>query len=209
MQEAKLLAITGIKGSGKDTVASMMGHYLQRSRKFAFGTHLKNIAALAFDVPLEVFYEERLKEKVIGEFGMSPRVMVTSLADLLRDKYGDDFFAKRVRHEWALCKDSNRTLLVTDLRAYEGGVEEALLRTLGAKVIHVHRPTEDLQYKNYDHHSENMMQVQPGDIVIENASTLCDLLIQVRSILTDLYGPKALDQFPYVPKELTKGYLTN
>jgi len=192
-----LLGIHGLKGSGKDTVADMLGRYLLDHRKFSFGDRLKRICSEAFDVPLTVFYQVALKEDVYGATGRTPRSMMTSMSDALKNQYGDGFFAKDLPAYWYLCKSKGFDLLVTDVRH---DVEASVLATCGGTMLHVLRPGSSL-YQDFSHISEGGLKINVHDHVIHNDGTKLELLLKVREFLLKWKGPNALDLYPYVPND--------
>lgn len=196
---SKLIAIHGLKGAGKDLTSKMLQKYVVNSATFAFGDRLKSICSAAWGVPLSTFYDEALKEKPLGgaHGDMTPRGIMTSMADAIKKQFGGDFFAKSLYTAWAQALRSQRPLIVTDLRH---PVELQVCRDLGAIVIHVQRPDPGL-YAPSTHVSEQGLPLAHSDLLISNSGTKADLLLQVRAKIELLWGPDALKSYPYLDSE--------
>lgn len=193
----KLIAIHGLKGSGKDLTASMLMRYVENSIEFSFGRKLKKICAEAFELPLHVFYSEELKETPTVRDGLSPRQMMTGMDKPLKDAFGQNFFAKSLIRVWEDALRHDQTLVVSDLRF---PVERDVCDRLGALVVHIQRPPTGL-YSDFSHASEAGLPVMPGDFVIDNSSDRTNLLMQVRSLVLHIWGSDALRRYPFVPPE--------
>lgn len=191
-QPPKLIAIHGLKGSGKDLTAKMLKKYALNSDTFAFGDKLKRICVAATGIPLLWFYDEALKE-AIHEFGLSPRVVMTQMQGPLKDLFGDDFFAIDVVKAWRLSQQKNSSLIVTDLR-YQ--VELKVLRDLGAEVLHVQRPDTGM-YTGFTHSSEQGLPLSDLDRLLDNSRDKPYLMQQVRNVVKDLWGASALHAYPF------------
>lgn len=190
---SKLIAIHGLKGSGKDLTASMLQKYILNSERFAFGDKLKRICSVAFDVPLNYFHDEAMKERGVSEWG-TPRGLTMQVADTFRSHFGDDFFAHDLRSAWAKAQANGKSLIVTDLRF---PVELRTCRKLGAVVVHVQRPATGL-YSPSTHSSEAGLPLDYLDSLICNTGTKSMLLAQVRQLICVVWGPEALKEYPFV-----------
>ena len=194
---ARLLGIHGLKGSGKNSVVSILGRYMPPFREFSFGDKLKRIASETFEVPLEMFHRVDLKEVVMPEVGKSPREMLTSLADALKWKYGDDFFARGLAPRWRDAKAAGKDLVVVDVRHKE---EREALRACNGVLLHVVRPS-GAPYALSPHISERGLEVGQGDYTIMNIGDKLDLVHLTRSFILQWRGPASLDPYPYVPTD--------
>lgn len=132
----KLIALHGLKGSGKDLAARIIQSYVLNSQTFAFATKLKQICATAWDVSLVNFNDETLNELIISGKDLSPRSMMTYMQGALKEAFGNDVFAKGLVPAWSKALSAGKTLIVTDLRF---DVELEVCRNLGALVVHVQR----------------------------------------------------------------------
>jgi len=195
----KLIAIHGLKGSGKDLTASMLRKYVPNSLKFAFGDRLKQMCSVAWDVPLGNFHDETLKEKPLPN-GLTPRAMMTGLQGPVKDAFGDDFFAAILREAWAKAKALELSLIVTDLRF---PVEMAICRELGASVLKVDRPNNPL-YSNFSHVSERGLPVRESDFLLLNPEDKFYLIRQVRAVVEEIWGDDALKSYPFTNAEASE-----
>lgn len=198
----KLIAIHGLKGSGKDLTATMLKKFALNSNTFSFGDKLKSICVAATGISPIHFYDETLKEKpCLSPSGAqyTPRNVMTSMQGPLKEVFGDDFFARDVVGEWAVCLKSGRNLIVTDLRF---PVELAVLRDLGAHVLHVHRPVST--YSDFSHVSEKGLPLWGFDYLLQNSGDKASLLQEVRTYVQYLWGPDALHAYPFVPSEIVE-----
>jgi hypothetical protein len=195
-QPPKLIAIHGLKGSGKDLTAKILRKYVLNSDGFAFGTRLKQICSVAWDVPLSKFHSEYDKERTL-DYGLSPRDMMTRIQGPLKAEFGEDFFAKSLREAWKASLIARNTLVVTDLRF---PVELQLCRDLGAVVVHVQRPPSGL-YTPSVHASEQGLPIGPVDTVLDNSKDRAHLMLQVRVLVLRLWGANALHSYPFVDSD--------
>lgn len=191
-QPPKLIAIHGLKGSGKNLTAKMLMKYALNSDAFAFGDRLKSICSATWNVPLSSFHDEALKEKPIHGT-MTPRAMMTRMQSPIKQAFGNEFFADFLRPAWANSLKNKRHLIVTDLRF---PVELQVCRSLGALVIHVQRPATGL-YEPSNHVSEHGLPLADIDRLLDNSRDKPYLLQQVRNVVKDLWGPAALHAYPF------------
>ena len=199
-QPPKLIAIHGLKGSGKDLTAKMLRKYAINSDTFAFADKLKKVCSVAWGVPIDHFYSDTLKEVEVRGTGMSPRTMMTSLSDVIKGRYGEGFFVDEVAYRWREALQDRRHLIVTDLRF---PFEAARLRDLGAIVIHVERPGNTL-YSASTHASEHGLHKRDHDPVIDNSRDKAYLMQQVRNIVRIIWGEAALHSYPFNPTEVVE-----
>lgn len=135
-QKPTVIAVAGPKGSGKSFAAAAM-MYMFNGRKpllLHFGDHLKVICSRTFDVPIAHFHTEALKEAVLPQWGMSPRDMMTSMADIIRARYGDDFFVRVIKERAQQELSKGNVVLIGDLRHKP---EVDWIRANNFHVIHV------------------------------------------------------------------------
>lgn len=196
----KLIALHGLKGSGKDLTARIIQSYVLNSQTFAFATKLKQICATAWDVSLVNFNDETLKERIISGKDLSPRSMMTSMQGALKEAFGNDVFAKDLAPAWSKALSAGKTLIVTDLRF---DVELEVCRNLGALVVHVQRDSNDL-YTPSDHVSERGLPLEGRYKVLMNSGDQIYLLHQVRGLIEYVWGRDALRAYPFVPSDLSR-----
>lgn len=176
----KLLGIHGFKQSGKDTFARMVRQTFTPMQLIAFADKLKEMCAVTFGVPLWVFYDNSLKEQLWGLTGMTPRQMMLSLSDVIKEKYGMDFFLRPVQEKWAQSKETG--LIVSDVR-YE--YEAQWIRDEGGVILHISRPGAE----SSDHSSEQGIEFKQSDYAIGNHGDLEDLKQNVSNFCAWWVGP--------------------
>jgi hypothetical protein len=148
-----LIGITGLAGSGKDTLAD----YLVRQQGFAkymMAARMKAALAKRFNVPLDYFEDRQLKEEGHDRFGYrageSEYFSIRSWAQWLgtefgRDMFGEDCWVELMEQEWR--RNTHPTLegthspfrmVVSDVRFDN---EARRIQYLGGVVIRVVRPS--------------------------------------------------------------------
>jgi hypothetical protein len=185
MKKLKLIGMTGKARSGKDTAAEYLKNR-HRFHTYAFADPLKKAAAEMFGIPLDMFYDQSVKEKIIPEWGFSPR----QIAQLLgteggRKLFREDIWVKRAELEWKTFQRCTNPeymngMIITDLR-FEN--ESKMVRDLGGYVIHIHRKDA---VKVNEHESENGVEVFVGDYVIDNNGSFDDLYDQLEAAYEDI-----------------------
>jgi hypothetical protein len=173
-----LIGISGKKRTGKDTVARMLRASMPDDDVvfMAFADHLKSICSVAFDVPIQAYYDQDKKESWRGEFG-TPREQMIKLADAIKREYGHNFFVDFVRHRisetWK--EHPGIPIIVTDVRY---PAEATMIRDLHGIIMHVDRNTGE----HSDHSSEAGLVREPQDIVLDNNGSIDNLLNLVRFV---------------------------
>lgn len=185
MKELKLIGLSGRAKSGKDTVADYLKDR-HRFQGYALADPLKKAAAAMFGVPIELFYDQSVKEKIIPEWGFSPR----QIAQLLgteggRKLFREDIWTKRAELEWETFKRCTNPaylhgMVITDLR-FEN--ESEMVRKLGGHVIHIRR--DNIEKVNA-HESEKGIEILPEDYIIDNNGSFMDLYDAVERIYEDM-----------------------
>jgi len=176
-----LLPILGIAGeinSGKDTVAKAI-HAAFEDRvihSYAFADPVKRACSEIFGIPLHYFYDRELKEKIVPEWGISPRQMMEQIGtDCCRNIIRDDIWIIR-GHQWhkKVSSETDHGLcLITDVR-YEN--EADYIEQCGGYVIHVQNPSAN---STSEHSSNQGIRVRDNDVVMLNDSTLDSLYFRV------------------------------
>ena len=150
----KVIALTGPKGSGKDTVAAVIKEqYGDRFdvRTIAFADPIKQKIQHLFDLDptnvdqYDLFKRSDVKYQLPGylEHSVPGRHVVREIGMLMRE-YNVDQFTRYVVNQFVSETKPNTIWIVTDLRFDN---EYITLRTHGAKIVKITRP----QY-NYDGH---------------------------------------------------------
>ena len=150
-----LYGITGLAGSGKDTVASLMAEANKRTITMAFADHLKDIVALSHSWPrhlLEGDCEESRdwREEVDPDWGVTPRRVLQEVGIGFRN-IDEDFWVNHVRTQITRMiepppDDSlDFPVIITDVRFAN---EFRMIRELGGKIIHVKRSRQNPPWWN-------------------------------------------------------------
>jgi hypothetical protein len=129
----KLIALTGLPRSGKDTLAGFLrGHYFVC---LAFADPLKDAAAILlgrerWEMNGEGDFD---REAVLPEWGFTTRDFLQRFGtEVMRDNFGQDFWLKHMRN-----RIGKGNIVITDCR-FEN--EAALVRELGGIVVEIRRP---------------------------------------------------------------------
>lgn len=142
----KIIAITGLKGSGKDTISSIICKHDSSFKPIAFADKLKDIAALTFgwdrDMLSGRFPESReWREKPDSfwskEFGFdfTPRKALTSIGtDLTRGTFLEHIWDIIVKKE--IIDNPETNYIITDCRFPN---EISMIKSLNGTIIQVER----------------------------------------------------------------------
>jgi len=180
-----IIGLTGLKGSGKDTV----GAYLVKQYGFerrSFADKLKESAAALFDTS-PVYFDEWKNDptaimKITTNEGLTTQVSMTVRSFLQRygteahrDVFGEDFWIDQVLPVGGYY--AGRAIVVTDVR-FEN--EENRIVQLGGQICVVERPGLDLKDP---HRSEQLAAKSIWRWVIPNTGTVEDLYREVDTML--------------------------
>ncbi len=167
----KLIGLTGLAKSGKDTIAALLFHYHDFT-PMAFAGPLKEAAEAAFGLPSFYFHDQDLKEQVLSYWGMTPREILQKMGtEAMQPVFGKDFWVRRWIAGYAALKDTDN-VVVSDVRFQ---AEADAVRGLGGTIIHVKRQGAGLCGDLAEHSSEAGVMYADGDVVLENNGTIEDL----------------------------------
>ena len=180
----KIIALTGPKGSGKDTVASMIAKRYQNVSVIAFADPIKKVINNLFDldpsnnIQYDAFKRADLTYQLPGYLShrVSAREVVREIGMLMRS-YDEKQFTEYVVSSIA-CK-SNDIWVVSDLRFDN---EYMVLRSLGAKIINIKRPN----YEYDGHITERGFNDSLVDYTILNDGDLKYLDMRVESVVENI-----------------------
>jgi hypothetical protein len=168
----KIIALTGAKGCGKDTVADILttAYYVpvdRRVRRVAFADPIKNEVMNIFDLSridqYDTLKRSHLVMESLGGLSINGRHVVREIGMLMR-RYDESQFVRYVDDQ--IAKDPTAIWVVTDLRFDN---ELVHLQKLGAKIVKIDRPTANVADA---HITERGFDNSVCDIIIENKSTL-------------------------------------
>ena len=179
-----IIALTGPKGSGKDTVGQLIKEmYPELNPKtIAFADPIKKVIEHIFNLKEEAYTYDRLKRatlKLKDEdcfYSIEGRRLVREIGMLMRsydEKQFTNYVVGEIRYE------PSNLWIVTDLRFDN---EFTVLKTLGAKIIKIIRP-----HYTYDGHiTERAFDDHLVDKLLMNDGNLDYLKIRVESIMRNI-----------------------
>ena len=148
MSRPLIIALGGLKRSGKDTFAGILAAVARSRpnltpRRIAFAEPLRRAAAAAYDVPVAEFSDDQIKDVVHPDWGITRRQMLINVGEAMRGVDADHWTKLLVRgvdsFETAMASytPTQRPLhIVTDLRRSN---EAKALLDLGATLVLVVR----------------------------------------------------------------------
>ena len=157
-----LIAITGHKGHGKDTIGNVLINEFNFV-KYSLADPLKRAAQIIFDLnDDQVFGDYKFKDKIDPRFGVSPRkimqVIGTELFQYDIYKHLPELEKKipkrmiwALRFKWWYKDNTDKHIVITDMRFLH---ESLMIRSLGGIILKVFRPglkiPEDLHASETD-----------------------------------------------------------
>jgi len=180
----KIIALTGPKGSGKDTVARMIAEQYDDVKTIAFADPIKEVIQDLFHLDksnvnqYDQFKRSTLKYVLPGytELGVSARHVVREIGMLMRtydDKQFIQYVVNNIRYE------PLTTWVVTDLRFDN---EYMALKGLGAKIINIMRPS----YEYDGHITERGFNESLVDFQVMNDGNLDYLKTRVTAVMNNI-----------------------
>jgi hypothetical protein len=186
--------LTGMKRSGKDTVAEMiendiLNESIIRVKSLAFADELKRICSIVTCIDIEYFYDDELKDMVIEDVGYSPREIMQGIGTgLFRDgisevlpKLGKSIWVNNVK--WNMLKHINDydVFIIKDIRFPN---ELEMLRNLPDEFdVNIIRITRPSLVKSDTHESESHFDNFDVDYDIINDGTIDDLYEKIHDML--------------------------
>jgi hypothetical protein len=182
-----LIGLTGPAGSGKDTVANVLGGY-HKFAALSYAKPLKRAASEIFKLPIAHFYDEALKEVINEAWGMTPRTMLQKLGtEACRNGIHQDIWLKSLQVEANLLFADGYDIVISDVR-FEN--EAAQIRSLGGVVVHVVSNRKSrLDATAQAHASEAGVKfVKGSDFVFHNTGAIADIPRTTLEMLAELSG---------------------
>lgn len=173
-----IIGLTGFKGCGKSTVAEIIEEQLGYKIR-SFASPIKDMLR-AMGLSHEELYDPETKERVIEDFGKSPR----QIMQLLGTEFGRNMLSPNV---WvaALMRQINDedNFVIDDVRFPN---EAAAIHARGGKIVRVVRPTSE--EKKDEHVSEQGLNSEQIDYEIQNFSCYrSDLQISTIRTLEEVF----------------------
>ena len=186
---SNIIAIHGLAGSGKDTLAAMI-------REYSIERYLEPCDLLAFADPVKICVEQITGVHMIYANGKwdytheqkqeTPEGFDKTIGELLqhfgtdvvRDTYGEDVWINRTMERTGVVP-----CIITDVRFHN---ELAACRKVGAFAVHVSRPDAELSGRPKGHRSEVGLLPCLFDVCIVNDGSLEDLRYMALRIVESL-----------------------
>lgn len=124
-----IICLTGLAGSGKNTVANYLNELIYNSEIISIGESLKEIVAVMCGVDIDMLrgnskesrtWREKHNHKmsyIVGDKLMTPREILCKVADDYRMLYGEDVFMRMLSHKH-FKEQSDKVYIISDLRYY-------------------------------------------------------------------------------------------
>lgn len=178
----KIIAFTGLAGSGKSTAASIIEANMGAVR-IPFAGVLKDAARVLFDLEDRQLYTQEGKAELDPRWQTTPRDMLQRLGtEAMRGTFGDDFWLRRWELEAA--KHTERVVIVEDARFPN---EADYLKAKGALVIGIYRGKHPATWNTEGwHDSERLMAENWSSManrVVSNKGTVAELRQKLEVIL--------------------------
>lgn len=165
MKNVSIIGISGLAGSGKDTLADML-YNLMDYESMAFADPIKDMLSTGLNISLDHFYAED-KEVLNDHYGVTIRHMIQTLGTEWGRRYvGEDIWINAMESRIKTLAGADK-VVVTDIR-FEN--EAAWVREHGT-LIHIYgRGGIDTS-----HSSESGIKKLDTDLNIDNSGSISDL----------------------------------
>lgn len=180
----QIIALTGTKGSGKDTVGSLIQEMVPGSKTIAFADPIKKVIQGLFDLDskdveqYDKFKRDHIEYCLPGYFRHSvPARHIVREVGMLMRSYDEEQFCRYVLTQ--MVHDPNILWIITDLRFDN---ELKMIKGLGGIVVRVQRPN----YKPDGHITEQGFTDNEIDYNIVNDKDIVALKQQVEAVMKDL-----------------------
>lgn len=185
-----IIGLTGYKSSGK----SLCANYLcekYNAHELAFADPLKKICSELYNVPLDNFYDAKLKEVKIDELNTTPRQLMQIIGMKIRE-VGDDIPDILVKNPW-IFKVKNEIIklnkmhkgripiVISDVRFKD---EFDMIKSLNGIIVRITRPTKDIP--SIDNHiSETSMRSLVPDCLLCNISSISEFKNEIDKLMKE------------------------
>lgn len=180
----QIIALTGTKGSGKDTVGSLIQAMVPESKTIAFADPIKKVIQGLFDLDkndidqYDKFKRGFMEYSLPGYFRHSvPSRHIVREVGMLMRSYDEEQFCRYVLTQ--MIHNPNVLWIVTDLRFDN---ELKMVKGLGGIVVRIQRPN----YKPDGHITEQGFADDVIDYNIVNDKDMNALKQQVEAVMKDI-----------------------
>lgn len=179
----KIIGISGVARSGKDTLAKMLISEAGEAVHMSFAAPIREFVARLLGLPLKDLLDGPVKEQPIPELGgKSPRQLMQTLGtEWGREMIDPDLWIKVARWRLGdLKKDlfPPKIVVFSDVRFDN---EAEMIRSMGGTIVVLRRPHAT---QVEAHRSEaGLSQFLATDIVIDNSGSIFDLNVAARRLL--------------------------
>lgn len=173
----KLIGITGLAGSGKDTAAAYLANCHAFTR-MAFADPVKEAARVTFGLSYDQTWNPELKNIVVPYWDLTPRQMFQRLGtDAMQTTFGKSIWVKRLWMGYDLIRDTDN-VVISDVRFEH---EALMVRQEGGVIVEVRRGS-GLGGEEGLHVSEAGIGMEP-DYVIDNEQGFEHLFTELDKIV--------------------------
>lgn len=166
----RLVGIHGKPHTGKDTFANTLVRY--GFKRVGPGDFVKKAAAAMFDIDIENFYIEELKDAYDPYWQMTHREMLQFVGkESSRDVFGEDFWMRHVARAFNVLPDTEPGFVLPDIR-YQNEVE--WVKDRGGVILYIKRDVR-VEASNETHPADQGLPESIADVVIENNGTIKEL----------------------------------
>lgn len=180
----QIVAITGKRGSGKDTAArgltSDYGLYFQQ---MSFADPLREIIEIVYGITMQEMLDPILKEQPLDRYPFkSPREILTLIGtEGFRNLIADDTWVQAFLRR----AQKHKRVVIADLRFLN---EEKALREAGAIIVRIINPNRVDTDAISQHRSETEMDQIIPDFTVVNDGTIEDLRIKMANLIIGQIG---------------------
>lgn len=180
----KVIALTGLAGSGKDTVADIIQQLIPNNvARYSFANPVKEAAAVITGLDLSYFSSDNPDREVVHpNWNMTPRKILQLLGtDCCRDLIHKDIWIKRAQVEYHLALHKyprSKMFIITDCRFNN---EAEWIKSIEGEIWHVSRPQElkgDRAIES-DHITEQGIDEKYYDTIIQNDQGIEELELNI------------------------------
>jgi dephospho-CoA kinase len=184
-----LIALSGKKGSGKDTVAK---YFINKGYiRFAFADALKDICKILFNLSDDQL-NGYLKETIDQRYNKTPREILQYIGTLMRNNmdnlipnFGQNIWINVMKNLIDTAINNNTNIIITDLR-YKNEYEflQNTYSNHNLIFINIIRPNQYLSGDYNNHESENdLNNMNFYNYIINNDSTIDQLYYKCAEII--------------------------